>query len=815
MTTTPFSRGWEFRRERESAYVPVDLPHDAMIGEVRTADARSWAHGAYFPGGEYRYRKVWTPTEEFTGREVSLRFEGVYRHSRILLDGRVVGGSPSGYREFEVRLDPHLVIASEHVIEVEVDNVATPNSRWYTGSGIYRPVWLESRDRVHVLPGGIAVRTRSVGSAAVVEVDVTIANPGVADVKLDVILSRNGDVVASRSARTSGIAASVDLHVPDPELWSADSPSLHDLRVDLSSDGVRRDEVHRRIGLRTVEVVPGVGLRINGRAEILRGANVHSDNGILGAAVFPEAERRRIRILREAGFNAIRSAHNPASRAMLDACDEFGMYVMDEAFDGWYDHKTEHDDAEAFDGIWREELASLVAKDRTHASVVMYSIGNENGEAFSPRGRCTAAAMASELRRLDPTRLSTIGVNLVAASFAGVADGYEKDSSAASAGAPDMTSTALNVISNRFGFLMTRFPRLKGADRSTRELFSHVDVAGYNYGTSRYEIDAVVHPARLIVGTESMPGDLARNHALAEKLPGLIGDFVWAGWDYMGEAGGGAWSYGVRSAPFLKEYPQLTSQMGIFDITGEPGAAINLGKAAWGMLAAPAIAVRPLDVRSGPAARSAWRSSDAIESWSWTGHEGERSEIEVYSADDEVELLVNGRTLGRKKSGAGTGFIARFPVRYEPGTLEAIAYRAGLPVARSELRSAGPSGLRVTLDRASDVSVDDVTYVRIELADDAGVVDSSATDIVVVRVEGPATVAGLGSGAPATTESFTDLVHSTYRGRALLALRGTGASGTVVLDVSTRTHGSAQLSVESSGETIGARAGAPLKGRHV
>jgi beta-galactosidase len=802
MAITPFTRGWEFQRGEGLAPILVDLPHDAMIGERRHADAPAWAHGAYFPGGTYRYRKAWVAGPEVSGADVSLRFEGVYRRSRVLLDGREIGGSPSGYREFSVRLDPHVRPGEEHTIEVLVDNADTPNARWYTGSGIYRPVWLEVRDRIRVEEGAIALRTRLNGSSAVVSIDVTPNNPDGIPLDPAVRLPGGVDTHGEHHTQTGGPAA-LELRIDQPQLWSAETPTLYDLEVVVAVDGVVRDRTTRRVGLRTVSTDPRRGLLVNGTPVVLRGANVHHDNGILGAATFPAAERRRVRILKDAGFNALRSAHNPASRALLDACDEYGMYVMDEAFDGWYDHKTEHDDAAVFEQIWREEIASMVAKDRTHASVLFYSVGNENGEAFSPRGRATAAAMAAELRRTDPTRLTTIGVNLVGAAFAGLANSHLKSSKERAAkAAPDMTSTALNVISNRFGFLMTKFPRLRGADRATEELFSHVDVAGYNYGTSRYEIDADLHPDRLIVGTESMPGDLARNHDLATRLPSVIGDFVWAGWDYLGEAGGGAWSYGVRSAPFLKPFPQLTSEMGIFDITGVPGAAVALARASWGLLDGPVITVRPLDVAAGPVARSSWRSTDAIESWSWVGREGRPVDIEVYSDDEEVELLINGRSLGRRAPGSER--TCRFRSRYERGTIEAIGYRDGRAVSRSALRSAGQARVRLTPEQ-SEVRADDVTFVRVELADPDGIVDSAASDVVVVRVDGPATVAGFGSGAPATRESFVDLVHTTHRGRALIALRGTGVAGSATLSATSRRHGGDSLafvSVEQSADAL-------------
>lgn len=799
MSVTSFNRGWDYRSEQAGSFTPVDLPHDAMIGAQRSPSAASWAHGAYFPGERGIYRKVWRPGPEIFDREVSLRFEGVHRHSTVLLDGRELGGCVSGYREFEVRLDPYLSAGAEHTIEVHVDNADTPNARWYTGTGIYRPVWLDIRDRLHTLPDGVAVRTALAGRTAIVDVEVAFTNPDHAAVEVEVILGQEGGRPASRRVLSTGTSAVVDLLVMDAALWSAERPALSDLTVVLTSDGVERDRSVRRVGLRTIQVDPGRGLRVNGMPVKLRGANVHHDHGVLGAATFAGAERRRVRILKEAGFNAIRSAHNPASRALLDACDEVGMYVMDEAFDGWYDHKTEHDDAARFDAIWRDDLAAMVRRDRAHPSVIMYSIGNENGEAFSPRGRRTAAAMVAEVRRLDPTRPTTIGVNLVAAAFAGLANSHEKElGEAAAKAAPDMTSTALNVISNRFGVLMTRFPRLRGADRSTRELFDLVDVAGYNYGSSRYEIDAALHPGRLMVGTESMPGDLARNRALVETIPALIGDFVWAGWDYLGEAGGGAWTYGSRRAPFLKPFPQLTSEMGIIDITGIPGAAVRLAQAAWGMLDAPAITVRPLDVAPGPVARTAWRSTDAVESWSWAGHEGRRADLEIYSVDDEVEVLVNGRSLGRRPAGRAQGFIARFRDRYEPGVIEAIGYRDGAAVSRSSLRSAGSARLRITVEDALGTDPLDIAYVWIELADSDGVVDAAASDLVTIEVRGAATLAGLGSAEPATTESFSDAHHSTHRGRALAVIRSTGEPGDVVVTASSRSHGAAEWIQQAS-----------------
>lgn len=793
MMTTPFIEGWEFRSERDASFVPVTLPHDAMIGERRSADAPSWAHGGYFPGGRYHYRRAWTPGPEISGKEVLLRFEGVYRHSRVLLDGVEVGGARSGYREFEVRLDPHVASGAPHMVEVEVDNSELPNSRWYTGSGIYRPVSLQVRDVVHIEPGGVSVTTRLVGTTALVQVDVELSNPRTTAVDVTVSLSR-GDSVVRAATTVDGVRARCELEIVDADVWSADSPARYELAVGLAVGGRETDSVSTAVGLRELKLDPNRGLLVNGAVVKLRGANIHHDNGVVGAATFRGSERRRVRILKEAGFNAIRSAHNPASRALLAASDELGMYVIDEAFDGWYDHKTDRDDAEYFADDWRDDVRSMVAKDRLHPSVIMYSIGNENGEALTPAGRAWASELVAELRRCDPTRLSTIGVNLVAAAFSGLAGSHAAtDDSTLSKPAPDMTSTAINTISNRFGMLITGLPRLRAADRATRELFDLVDVAGYNYGSSRYRVDAKLHPRRLMVGTETMPGDLARNWHLVESLPTLLGDFVWAGWDYMGESGAGSWTYGTRRAPFMKPYPHLTSGMGIVDITGIPGAAIALARAAWGLLDGPAIMVRPLDVPAGPIAKSSWRSTDAIASWSWAGHEGDRADLEIYSDDEEVEVILNGRSLGRRPAGRNHGYVARFRTRYAPGVLQAVGYRGGRPTSFALLQTAEGARLRLGLDE--DPIDSDVRHVLIQLMDDRGVVDTSASDVVDVAVVGPATLVGFGNAAPATTESFADATHSTYRGRALAVVRMSSHPDPVTVTATSRRHGQQSVSL--------------------
>ncbi|MBB2943340.1 hypothetical protein FB565_003053 [Actinoplanes lutulentus] len=790
MSLSLFNSDWQAQRLPDGSSTPVTLPHDAMLGEGRRADSPSGGHGAYFLGGAYRYQKTWHAPRDLAGKRVSLLFEGVYRHSQVFVNGQTVGSTVSGYTEFEVRIDPELNLGADNLVEVTVDNTQVPNSRWYTGSGIYRPVWVRVQDAVHIVPGSARFRTVAGDGAAQVDVTLDLANPD--SEPIDVYVAIGGLVATTR---TAGSTAQVTLTLPAPLLWSAEQPNLYDATIRISTHGQVRDEQTTKIGLRTIDLDGRHGLRVNGVPTLLRGANVHHDSGVLGAATFRAAEFRRVRILKDNGFNAIRSAHNPASRDLLDACDELGMYVMDELYDGWYDHKTEHDDAPHFAATWQADADAMIIRDRNHPSVIMYSIGNENSEPATPYGVATARRMSDHVRALDPGRPVTMGVNLMAAtlSWPTTLKGSPAEQPS-SKSAPPMNSTMVNVLTNQFGRLMKTVPRLKRADKATRAIFDILDVAGYNYGTVRYETDSRLHPDRVIVGTETMPGDIAANWALVERLPNVIGDFMWTGWDYLGEAGIGTWTYGTRRGGLHKPYPHLTGGCGAIDITGEPGAPAFLAQTVWGLLDAPVITVRPPDVVGRPVSRTAWRSTDAVASWSWCGCAGKPTEIEIYSAGDEVELLVNGQSIGREPV---HGFVARFRTRYQPGEVTAVAYRDGAESGRSSLRTAGRARLRLTAEtvelRADD---QDLAFVRVELADANDVVDMLDEDQIHITVEGPATLAGFGSAAPATAESFADHEHSTYRGRALAVVRAGHDAGDIVVTAVSRTHGTASIQLK-------------------
>lgn len=802
MTTILFTDGWTFHRGNESAGTPVRLPHDAMIGEARSAAASTGNHGGYFPGGRYVYRKLWAMPDDRAELSYHLTFEGVYGATRVLVDGTEVGRNDSPYREFSVPLQG-ISAGRTALIEVEVDNQSGPNSRWYTGSGIFRPVWLDAVGVIGIARDGVRLVTREIGVGALredalVSVAVRLDGPVPETARVAVELEYEGQPAARQEAAVTGAVTTLDIRVAGAHLWSAEAPHLYEVRVGLLVDGQVAAERAIRTGLRTLEINARQGLRVNGRAVLLRGAAVHHDNGPLGAATFAAAERRRARLLKQAGYNAIRSAHNPLSRAFLDACDELGLYVMDELTDVWYGSKTAHDGASRFLDEWRDDAASMVAKDVNRPSVLIYSLGNEIAESSSGQGVDVARQIQAFFADADPTRPTTIAVNPLLAMMATRAGAGRQAEDGKPAERQPATSTAANMLTAKLGRLMVLASLLPAADKATRDIFATVDIAGYNYGYASYPGARRRYPNRVMVGTESMPGDLPAIWRQVTTVPGVIGDFNWTGWDYLGEVGLGYWTYGSEPGGIAKPYPGILAGCGVFDITGAPGATLLLAQAVWGITDSPGIAVRPLDRAGERPNRTPWLSSDAAQSWSWGRHSGV-AEVEVYSADDQVELILNGRSLGRRAAGPRHRYVARFRTPYEPGELVAVAYRRGVEVGRSSLRSAVEPRLRLRAETDRLRGPDDLAYVWVELADADGIVDAGTEDRITVSVSGPGSLAAFGSAAPSTEEAFVDHAHTTFRGRAIAIVRGADDDGPIALRATSERHGEASLTLHGCG----------------
>ena len=754
--------GWQFSDARHSGFQTVDLPHDAMLHEKRDPKCKNGQNIGYFPGGRYVYERSFTAPEEWLEKYVAIHFEGVYQRSRVYLNDVLIGCHAYGYTPFELELTG--LAAGENRIRVEADNSGEPNSRWYSGSGIYRPVWLIVKEKEHIHD---------------LRIETVSYDPPVICVTCDqdaVVSILDGDAVLYKGSCG-------EIALPDAALWSAETPKLYNCRVETETDCVTQ-----RFGIRKLEWSAQSGLTVNGKFVKLRGGCIHHDNGLLGACAFRDAEYRKVRILKESGFNAIRCAHNPCSDAMLDACDELGMYVMDEAFDMWYIPKGKFDYARDFEENFRSDLAAMVNRDRNHPSVILYSIGNEISETAQERGVALAEEMAGLVHSLDNTRPVTCGINLFLNGLVSKGIGiYSEDGESMADKASDednkmskLSGSALyNAIMEHLSTIKNVVSLAPFADRATREAFSKLDICGYNYGTARYLKDGRKYPDRSIIGSETYIPGLYDAWKKVEKNPHIIGDFIWTAWDYLGESGIGAWRYGKGG--FQKPYPMLTAGCGAISISGRPEPMLYYIQASYGMPVLK-MAVRPVTHSGEKCARSPWRMTDAVESWDWPGCEGKNAQVEVYTTARRVELLLNGQKIGAKKPKKG---ICRFALPWQPGELVAIGYdEAGNDFGRCALRSAANKRqLQVTADRTA-IKADGQSLVWLDIAvtDENGTAIRSEDFAITVQTEN-ITLQGLGTDRMANPESYTENICTTYLGRAQAIVRAGTRTGNASITV--------------------------------
>ncbi len=799
MIRTSFNDGWRVRPKVNAfseliggssiPWVPVRLPHDAMITEAR--DPSGNASAGYFPGGVWEYQKNFVVAEADRGKRIVVEFEGVYRSGAVYMNGTLVGHRPYGYSDFTVSIGQHLRYGEENTIAV--DATAHDDSRWYSGAGIYRNVHLVVGEPLHVALDGIHVTTPNVDDeGAVVVVRTLVENDAMVTTSTRVtteIVDDTGTVVASDVAPLTVFPGRTEtlgqrLFVARPRRWSVDQPTLYRCRIVVDGDVGELDRASTTFGIRTIELDPARGLRINGESVDLRGACIHHDNGVLGTATISRADERRVEKLKEAGFNALRSAHHPMSREMLAACDRIGMLVMDETFDVWTEPKTADDYSHAFPDWWPTDVDAMVKKDRNHPCVILYSIGNEIPDTGRPSGAASGRAITARIRALDDTRLVTNSINPLLSCgmelIATLAGGIE---------IVPTEDTGINTMMSMMEQYLPIILQSEVVDQHTAESYAYLDVAGYNYSESRYAMDHELHPQRVIVGSETRPPSIAANWQLVREHSHVVGDFTWTGWDYLGEAGIGRAQY-AWEAPggFMGAYPWLTAGCGDFDITGHRRPVSYWREIVWGRRDTPYLAVRPPEHHGeATSAHGGWSFTDGVATWSWPGYEDRPVTIEVFADADEVELLSDGTIVGRAPAGEVHGFRAEFETVYTPGELTAVAYRDGAETGRTSLTSAsGPVHLDVQVDRARiDATDRDLAYFEITLVDADGNLYSSADRPVTVVVDGPGVLQGLGSGNPCTEETFGAPTHDTYNGRALAVVRPTG-SGTITVTVSAK-----------------------------
>ena len=694
----------------------VDLPHDAMIVEKRNGGCRNGVNSGYFPGGRYIYEKSFDLDAAEIGKSVVLHFEGVYQNCKVYIGDRLAASHRYGYTAFDVDISDY-VKAGNNTVRVEVDNSLGPNCRWYSGSGIYRPVSLIIREKNHI---------------SWVRLETVDIHP--ARVRVDVATTQSGEVTVEFYDGRTLVASDVPgiLEIPEAKLWSGETPFLYTVLVKTDTD-----ERILRFGIRKLLWSPKTGLTVNGREVLLRGGCIHHDHGVLGACEYPDAEARRIRILQENGFNAVRIAHNPASQITLEVCDRLGMYVMNEAFDGWYTPKTYHDYARWFETDWKSDLTAMVESSRNHPCVILYSIGNEVSETASPRGAETCKMLADFVHGLDDTRPITAGINVLLNVYAGM---------------------GMGVYKNNWG------------DKACFGAAQGLDILGLNYASSRYDPDAAKYPDRLMVGAETMAADLPYNWERVKKYPQLVGDFVWSAWDYLGEACMG-WTYHS-----YKGLPLLANQ-GMIDITGKPLASMYFMQIVWGLRKEPFIGIRPLNHAKEAPSTGAWQFTNAIDSWSWQGYEGEKAVVEVYVDAHAVRLMLNGKEMGTKPV---KKYKAIFRLPYQPGTLTAETLdEQGKVVSSHSLTTAGDETVLTGTPEKKVLRANgqDLCYLPIEFTDRAGNLKPYIEQRVEITVDGAATLAGFGSALCKTDEVFDKSFHNSYRGRCLAVLRARNTPG--------------------------------------
>lgn len=774
MKKIPFNSGWLFRNDiKNSPEIPVTLPHDAMQTEQRLPGMKNGAAAGFFPGGRYIYRKRFTPEEKWRDQSVILELEGVYRRSTVSLNGKELGGWINGYTGYTVDLSDALLFGGENELTVVADNSQTPNSRWYTGSGIYRDVFLHVGSQQHIVPDGIAAVTESI-EPSVLHVSTETVNLS-ADSRVLVKVFDGETCVAE------GEGADCRVTVPNAKLWSTEQPNLYRVVAMIENRGKSLDEAEVLTGIRSLSWSAGTGLLINGVETKLRGGCLHHTNGILGAVSTRSVELAKVKKLKEAGFNAIRSAHNPMGKALLEACDALGMYVMDEAFDQWQFQKVDYDYSIYFDSEWRKDLGAMIRKDRSHPSVIMYSIGNEIGDTGKPEGVRLSWELADFCRKADPSRPTVNCINPVVSNMGGrrskgkpedTVDPYlETKNSAATA------SLLANIIVTVVPFIKKLLGKPEKVEKLLKPCFDTVDIVGLNYAENCYEPHHGYDPERIMVGSETYPHSMASRWALVGKHPYVLGDFMWTAMDYLGEAGIGVPVYGTTKGGFNRPYPCVSGGCGAIDLIGHKGTECYAAAIAWGQYRKPYIAVRPVNHSGEKYFFGMWRNTDAVSSWSWTGCEGRMAEIQVYSPGSAVEIFQDGQSLARKPVEDGK---ADFTTPYRKGVLKAVCYDSkGNKLSEDEIRTAGSATVLTLSPETENAKADtgSLVFVEASLTDADGIVKLLEDRKVSVTVEGVAALAAIGSGNPVTEESFTGNSYTSWFGRMGFYVRSSGEKG--------------------------------------
>ena len=807
---TAFNSNWSFQKcddiaakeigYDDSAWRIVNTPHDWSIedlpnqtpGEVQGPFSKSSigrAATGWTVGGTAWYRKKFKSKEEWDNKLVSIHFDGVYMNSDVYLNGIHLGTHPYGYTPFGYELTPYLKPAGqENVIAVIVRNEGK-NSRWYAGSGIYRDVWLTVTNPVHVATWGVYITTPEVNAEkATINISSTIDNKQTAtsDISLvTTILDPSGKAVGNSQTKLqlkagSSLTDEQIIEIPNPILWSIETPQLYTAVTEIKSGNNTTDRVETTFGVRTIKFDGTEGFSLNGKRVVLKGGCLHHDNGPLGAVSVFRAEERKIEILKENGYNAIRASHNPPSSALLEACDRLGMLVMDEAFDTWLRPKTPNDYNLYFNAWWQKDLDAMILRDRNHPSVIMWSIGNEIYEAPDLLGVELAEKLTKETHKLDPTRPVTEAFVYT----------------------PNYTKQPLNKYMPHADLL---------------------DVEGYNYfladGQPHFLRDTLTtrffdrrhaeKPQKTFVVTESLPFYALENWNKSLESPYLIGSFKWTAFDYLGEAGiGKSRVKPITKRPELKgligmgmffkdEWPIFASGSGDFDLIGGKKQASYYQDVVWNISPIEMLVHYPIPEGKKELVAT-WGFPNEIKSWTWPGQEGKMIQVNVYSRSKKVRLELNGKVIAEKEIPEGS-ITATFDVEYQPGTLVAKCVFDGKECSDVLATTGKPVAVRLIAENSTmKADVADLAYIKVEVIDSKGNVVPNVNDLKInYQISGNATLAAVGNGNVADMSSFQQPRKKVYEGRGLVILRSNGKIGRALLKAEARGLKGAQIEIEA------------------
>jgi beta-galactosidase len=762
-----FDSDWKFHRGNyfgaeslnfnDSNWRKIDIPHDWSIENIPNTsspfspNAVSSVSGGFTVGGTGIYRKTFQVSDDGFNDKILLQFDGVYMNSEVWINGVLIGKHPYGYTSFVYDITDKIKRNSKNVCVVKVMNEGE-NSRWYSGSGIYRHVWLIQKANVHIAPWGTKITTPSISlSKGIVQTTTRLINQNDYTKKIVIktsIEDFEGKILNS-AEKNIEIKAKDTLDIESknqvlsPKLWSVDSPILYRLRTEILSDNKVIETVTNKFGFRTIAFDVKTGFSLNGISMKLKGGCFHHDNGPLGAKAYDRAEFRKVELLKNNGYNAIRCSHNPPSEAFLNACDSLGMLVIDEAFDMWNDEKKPFDYHLYFSNWWKRDLTAMIERDRNHPSIILWSIGNEIPNMESPNVIGVSTMLKNLVHQLDPTRPVTAAVN--------------------------------------------------GLSEKKDAFFSTLDIAGYNYASGGdhlindiYAKDHIRVPERIMLGTESYPLESFASWMAVIDHPYLIGDFVWTAIDHIGEASIGwrgywqeqdfyPWNISYsgdidicgwkRPQSYYRDVLWKTNQVSLFVVAPKPSFPLNPARESW----------------------SKWHWHDYLSDWNWDGYENKPMEIVVFSSCEEVELFQNGKSLGIKKSDRNNEFTNKWQVNYSRGILKAVGYTNKKATQSYELKSASnPTNITLSADKY-EMKADgqDLSYITVQLKDSQNNTNPKIDKLLQFEVEGPATIVGISNGNPTSVQSFQANQIFTWKGRCLLILKSKNVAGKITVKAKT------------------------------